>query len=110
MKKLIKNNIEKEISEAEDMLREPDERAIRLWERIRIAPQLWSQEQYPDNEPFWVIAAMGHRCLYFNHVEGGWGWGLYEQWGKVSEYHWEVSEIQHVVFQTLFSIDNGGKG
>ena len=59
---------------------------------------------------FWVIAVLGNRCLHFNHVEGGWGWGRFEQWGKISEYHWQDLDIHHVVLQPLFAIDNGGTG
>ncbi len=102
--------VEKEIAESECELREPDERAIRLWERIRIAPDRWSQEQYPGGKQFWVIAVLGNRCLYFNEVEGGWGWGRYERWGMISGYHCQQNEIHHIVFQTLFAIDHGGTG
>lgn len=105
-----KEELENELEVSEGILREPDERAISLWERIRIAPELWSQEQYSIDDLFWVIAVMGNRCLYFNHVEKGWGWGGFQKWGKISEYHWEQFEIHHVVFQTLWDINNGGKG
>jgi hypothetical protein len=44
--------------------------------------------------------------MYFNFVEGGWGWGRYEQWGRIESYHWQQDEIQHVVFQLLLAIDN----
>jgi hypothetical protein len=110
LRELSKIEVEKEIALAESKLMEPDERAIRLWKRIQIAPQRWSQKQYPHINQFWVVAVKGFRCLYFNHVEGGWGWGKYDQWGKVSEYHWQDLYIHHVVFQTLFSVDNGGEG
>ncbi len=110
MRQLTKEEVEGEIAEAERELNEEDERAYRLLQRMQITPELWTQEQYPGNELFWVIAIMGSRCLYYNHVEGGWGWGRYAQMGEVSEHHWQQLEIQHVVFQTIFAIDNGGQG
>lgn len=53
---------------------------------------------------------MGRRCLYFNSVESGWGWGRFDTWGQICEYHWQDLEIQHVVSQTLGGIDEGGLG
>ncbi len=110
MRELTAEEVEKEIAVSEAELCVPDGRATRLWERIRIDPEQWCQEQYPGNGPFWVIGVLGRRCLYLNSVEGGWGWGRYARWGQVSEYHWEQLDIHHVVFQTLFAIDNGGTG
>jgi hypothetical protein len=106
------SEVAQEIAGAE---RDLDAKARRLWERIRIAPVLWKQRQYPDeanqySERFWVVAIMGTRCLYFNHVEGGWGWGRFAEWGNVAEYHWQQDEIQLVIVQTLFAIDEGGAG
>jgi hypothetical protein len=105
MIELTKEKVKKEIEESEFKLLGSDKRAIRLWDRVRIVPDRWSQEQYPGVGKFWVIAILGNRCLYFNKVEGGWGWGRYERWGKISSYHCQQDEIQHVVFQTLFAID-----
>jgi hypothetical protein len=105
-------DVAKEVAEAE---RDLDASERRLWERIRIAPVRWEQRQYGDeanqySERFWVVAIMGTRCLYFNHVEGGWGWGRFAEWGSICEYHWQQDEIHHVVSQTLFAIDEGGAG
>ncbi len=94
---LTEEQVQSEISVAERELSEPDGRAVRLWERIRIPPCLWSQSQYQIDSAFWVIAVLGSRCLYFNHVEAGWGWGRYDEWGKISSYHWQQDEIYHVV-------------
>jgi hypothetical protein len=110
MREFTNEEIKKEIALSEQTLREPDERVIRLWERMRITPSRWCQEQYPGGKQFWVIAILGTRCLYYNEVEGGWGWGRYEQWGTISAYHWQQDELHHVVFQTLFAIDYGGTG
>jgi hypothetical protein len=85
-------------------------RPLRLWERIRIEPRRWSHNQYPDTVPFRVIGIIGNRCMYLNEVEGGWGWGRYDEWGRISQYHWQQDEIHHTVYQTLFAIDNGGTG
>ena len=102
--------IKGEILAAEANLLELEERAFHLWERVRVTPILWSQKQYIGIKGFWVIGVLGNQCLYLNSVEGGWGWGRYIHWGKINEYHWEQLEINHVVLQTLFAIDNGGKG
>ncbi|MFC1833614.1 hypothetical protein ACFL2Q_02625 [Thermodesulfobacteriota bacterium] len=109
MRQLAPEDLDKEIVVSEAALREPDGRAIRLWERMRIVPEKWSQEQYPGVGLVWVIGILGSRCLYLNSVEGGWGWGEYLRWGQISEYHWEQLEIHQVVFQTLFAIDKGGR-
>ena len=87
-----------------------DARSLRLWERVRIAPEPWTQHQYPGGQPFWVVAILGNRCLHFNDVEGGWGWGRFSEWGQVGESHCQQDEIHHVVEQTLFAIDHGGAG
>ena len=89
MRTKTRDDIEKELSAAELELREPDLCALGFWKRVRITPMQWSQEQYPGHGQFWVIGILGNGCLYFNHIEGGWGWGGYEHWGKVSTYHYE---------------------
>ena len=65
----------------------------RTWESIKIEPSLWQQNQYDTPERFWVIAIAGKYCLYFNYIEGGWGWGKFEPMGKIIEYQWEQEEI-----------------
>jgi hypothetical protein len=109
MAALTSHSLEQEILAAERELGS-DERALRLWERMRIPPEQWRHQQYPETEPFWVIALLGRRCLYFNAIESGWGWGGYETHGEIREYHWQDDEIYHAVFQTLFVIDHGGRG
>lgn len=104
---LTSDQVGAEIAECESGL---DGRSLRLWERMRIAPLLWRQDQYPGETPFWVVAVLGYRCLYFNYVEGGWGWGRFTEWGRVSEYHCQQDELLHTVEQTLFAIDHGGAG
>ena len=99
-----------EIEVAEAALAELGDRERRLWERLRIPPEEWVSDQYQDETSVWVVAAMGRRCLYFNPVESGWGWGRHETWGEVSEYHCQQDEIQHAISMVLFAIDNGGTG
>ena len=79
----------REVVEAESALDDLGARYRRLWDRVSIKPQKWEQEQYPEFDSFWVVAVMGSRCLYFNYLEYGWGWGQFESWGQISEYHWE---------------------
>lgn len=110
MIKLTAKDVAREIVESEAKLREYDERAFRTWKRIRISPELWSQQQYPDIGPVWVVGVMGRRCLYFNGVEGGWGWGQDRKWGQVIDYHCQLDEIYQVVNQTVWATDNGGTG
>jgi len=110
MRRLAKKEVEAEIAAAEMVLNEPDGRAIRFWERIRIPPERWEQNQYPGDGRYWVVAILGSRCLYLNEVEGGWGWGRFERWGQISDHHWQQDEIEVPVFQTLFAIDEGGDG
>ena len=103
---LTRTQIEDEIKTAEHELVGFSGRSIRLWERIKVPASLWTQTQYPIDSTFWVIAILGRRCMYFNFVEGGWGWGDYQEWGRIDTYHWQQDEIQHVVFQLLLAIDN----
>jgi len=104
------DQVAQEIRGAEGELAAIDARALRLWERIRVAPELWSQDQYPIEVRFWVVALMGRRCLYYNLLEGGWGWGAYERPGRISAFHCDDAEIHHIVCRTLFGIDEGGTG
>ncbi len=106
MIQLTIEDIEKEIIKSEKELNEPDSRAINLWDNIKIKPQKWTHNQYPKCDTFWVIAIMGNQCVYFNNLEGGWGWGKFDNWGNIKEYHWEQLEIHHVIFQKLFAFDN----
>jgi hypothetical protein len=102
---LIVSEVQGQIEVAERELIEPDGRARRLWEMVKVPPSLWTHSQYPGLGPVWVIAILGRRCLYFNFVEEGWGWGGYSSWGRVESYHWQQDEIYHAVFQTLLAID-----
>jgi len=103
--------VQAEIEAAERALTELGDRELRLWERVRVTPSQWIQNQYPNVGPVWVVALMGRRCLYLNQLEGGWGWGRFDVWGTVSEYHWQADlDIQHVIAQTLCGIDHGGLG
>ncbi len=99
-----------EIMIAEKALDGLGSRERRLWEHVRIQPTQWRQEQYAGAGSVWVIAVMGNRCLYFNTIEEGWGWGRFETWGNVTEYHWQQDEIQHSIYQSLFAVDHGGQG
>ncbi len=107
MRDLTAENVKEKIHAAEMELRELDGQASRLWEQIRITPEQWCQRQYVDAGDFWVVGILGKRCLYLNCVEGGWGWGQYTKWGEIVEYHWEQLNINHVVLQTIFEIENG---
>lgn len=103
---LTATQLEDEIKAAEHELVEPSGRAMLLWERIMVPASLWTSAQYTIDSTFWVIAIIGNRCLYFNFVEGGWGWGQYHEWGRIDNYHWQQDEIHHVVYQLLLAINN----
>ena len=107
---LSADQVRDEIQSAERALDELGVRERRLWDRIRITPAQWRQMQYPGYGSVWVVAVMGRRCLYLNQMEGGWGWGRFDTWGEVSEYHYGDDEVQHAVSVVLFAIDHGGKG
>jgi hypothetical protein len=38
------------------------------------------------------------------------GVGVGTENGAPSEYHWQQDELHHVVLQTMFAIEEGGKG
>ena len=101
----IPNELLVEIAGAEKALADLGRRELCLWEQVKIDPGRWQQNQYVGEGPVWVIAVMGHACLYFNEVEVGWGWGRFEAWGTVSEYHCQQDEIQHSIHQMLCVID-----
>lgn len=75
-----------------------------LWNLIAIEPVRWRCDQYEEAEDPWVIAVMGERCIYYNEVEEGWGWGGFSSWGVISAYHWEQYEIPQVVVRTLHAL------
>jgi hypothetical protein len=106
-KRFTREQVASEIAECEKALVGPP---LRLWERVRIAPVLWTQQQYPGDSPFWVVAILGRRCLYYNQVEGGWGWGRFVDWWRIADYHCQQDEIAHTIHQTLFAIEEGGDG
>ncbi|ODA36716.1 hypothetical protein [Planctopirus hydrillae] len=110
MAAISETEIHVELRNAEAALATLGERETRLWERVKITPTQWRHNQYPNVGPVWVVAVMGKRCLYYNAVEGGWGWGRFESWGIVADYHWQQDEIQHAIHFLLFAIDNGGMG
>jgi hypothetical protein len=110
MSQLSEAEVKADIAESEIELSKIDPRAAHLWERVSVSPEQWEQEQYSDKTPVWVIAILGKRCLYFNYVERGWGWGEFKNWGSVSSFHWQQDYIHHSVLQLLFAIDNGGQG
>ncbi len=85
-------------------------RALRLWERVRVPVSLWTQVTYPDIHGVWVVGLLGTRCLCFNPVEGGWGWGRFESAGSISTFHWQQDELDTCIHVTLFAIDHGGTG
>jgi hypothetical protein len=104
MTALSTSDVIHEIEGADRALGKLSASARRLWDWIRITPEQWRSNQYPGNGTVWVVGVLGRKCLYFIEVEEGWGWGGYETWGAVNEYHWEQLEIQQVVVQTLASL------
>lgn len=107
-RELSQHDVLREIAEAEHKMESDDIRALRLWERIRIRPSLWKQLLYPDISSAWVVGLLGTRCLCFNPVEGGWGWGTFESAGCISTFHWQQDELSTCIQMTLFAIDHGG--
>ncbi len=91
--------IRKDIAESLAQLQPGETGAIALWELMQIDPAPWAQQQYCDSGTFWVSAVIGNRCLYFNDVEEGWGWGRFSQWGRVDGYHEDQQEVHYLVRQ-----------
>ena len=85
---------------------------ILTWDLLSLI--YWLDDLETDEAEPWcglgVVGIVGRRCLYFNLVEHGWGWGRFSEWGTISEYHWQQDELHHVIGQTLFAIDSGGDG
>jgi len=101
----IELEVQNEITLANSKFKE-NSRALGLWNNIRIVPKQWEQYQYPETEKVWVIGILGQHCLYFNFVEEGWGWGSFEEWGKVTKYHFEQDELFTTVLKTLYDIEH----
>ena len=99
--------LREEIAAAIHTMDELEPSVRRLWDLVCIPPIQWTQGQYAGAGQLWVIALMGNRCLYYNPIESGWGWGHYLDFGKIYEYHWQQDEIQHAIYQMLVAIEKG---
>lgn len=80
---------------------EPQSRDV--WEKIAIKPERWRSGQYGGKRWEWVVAVTGNRCLYYNSVEEGWGWGSFSVPGIISGYHWQQDELLHQVHHVVDS-------
>ncbi len=89
--------VEAEIERAEAALDARDARYRQLWNQIRVRPAQWDQTQYPRVGPAWVVGLMDGRCLYFNAVEGGWGWGRFKEFGEITEFHTQKDALADVI-------------
>jgi len=74
----------------------------RLWEAIKIDPQKWSQHPWGDvGGGFWVAAIVGKECLFYNDIEDGWNWSVYEAYGEIRDYWCNQDElelaVQHII-------------
>lgn len=106
MENLKANEVSSEIEGAEKILNEWDPEYFKFWSKSKILPVKWVQKQYDNAGDFWVIALIGKNCLYYNHIEEGWGWGSYKEYGEISGFHWQQDEIQHAIYQMIFNIIN----
>ena len=87
------DELNQEIAEADIEIRASSFDVLEIWLECKIEPKLWSQVQYQFEHKFWVVALLNHSCLYFNFVEGGWGWGKFSFDGIIEKYHWEQEEL-----------------
>lgn len=94
------------LTSAEMVIDQLGGRQRRLWKLIQVPPMRWNQSQYPGAGPVWVVAIIGRKCLYHNHVEDGWGWGSFDSWGEVAEHHYDQLELQHAISMTLHSLEH----
>ena len=87
------DEVRQEITEADFKISDSGTDTFKTWLKSKIAPVQWKHEQYEFDDKFWVVALLNQNCLYFNFVEGGWGWGTYSETGSIEKYHWEQEEL-----------------
>lgn len=81
---------------------------FRLWEAIKTPPEKWSEATYGAvGGGFWVVAIIGRRAIWYNDIEEGFNFSLYDVPGKLAEYFCNQDELEHVVQNVLTLIDTG---
>lgn len=55
----------------------------RLWENIKRLPEEWQVTGYG---PFWVVALVGEKVVFYDHIEEGFSRSSWSQYGIVDRY------------------------
>jgi hypothetical protein len=65
-----------------------------LWRKIKINPRKWHQDPWGnEGGGFWVVGVIGSMCLYYNDIEEGFNWSVFEEYGEIKEYRCEQDTI-----------------
>jgi len=85
-----------------------DKQNSRLWSVIRLPqPELWVQHPW-GNEGcgFWVVAAAGRTCIYYNDITRGFSSGSFRHWGTIADYQPSSASLFDILDDVLKSSEN----
>ena len=79
-----------------------------FWERMRIRPVKWALPPWADmGGGFWVVAVVGHECIWYNDIEDGFNVSTYSTPGVIHEYRCNQDELQYTIYKIFRQIDAG---
>ena len=81
----------------------------RMWDVIKIDPCKWRQHPWGDaGGGFWVAALVGSQCLFYNDLEDGWNWSVYDTYGEIRDYWCNQDELELAIQYLLNGIGPDG--
>ena len=70
----------------------------RFWHLIRIGPVKWDLPPWGDEGGgFWVVAILGHACVWYNDIEDGFNVSPFEVPGRIGEYWCSQGQLGPIV-------------
>jgi len=80
----------------------------KTWDIIKITPEKWIEKTYGElGDGFWVVAIIGSNVILFNDIEDGFNQSSYKNYGEISEYYCNQSNLEHEVQGIVNAFKNG---